>query len=293
MIWTVTMLTIKELKETFTRYDFAPLKRLGENYLIDANIKNKIIAAADISKDDTILEIGPGLGALTADLAGTGARVIAVEKDRKACEALRRILGDNFPNLEITNGDILQFDLSRVARGKNVKVVGNLPYYITTPIIEYILRNKGLISEAIIMVQKEVASRLLAGAGSRDYGSLSCFLQYHTRPEHIYAVKRTCFYPEPDVDSSIVKLIIPENPSVSVKNEDLFFKIVRGAFNQRRKTIINSLSREAVLNIAKADLTAILNTAGIDPAARPETLSLADFAKIANCLRKAHCCGNL
>ena len=281
------MLTITQLRKLFSQYDFTPLKRLGENYLVDANIKDKIIAAADISKDDTILEIGPGLGALTMDLASSGANVIAVEKDKKACAILNELAGENFPNLKIVNGDILEFDI-RNTRGP-IKVLGNLPYYITTPIIEYILRNKSLISEAIIMVQKEVASRLLAEAGSRNYGSLSCFVQYHTRPEHIYAVKRACFYPEPDVDSSIVKLSIPDNPSVSVKNEELFFKIVRGAFNQRRKTIINSLSREAVLNIAKADLGVILNTAGIDPTARPETLSLAAFAKLTN----AVCCGSL
>ena len=280
------MLTRSQLKEIFVRYDFAPLKRLGENYLIDGNIKDKIISASRISKDDLILEVGPGLGALTMDLAETGAAVTAVEKDRKACAILEELAGNSFPNLKIVNGDILKFDLNSIAQSKKIKVTGNLPYYITTPVIEYILRNKRLINAAIIMVQKEVASRLLAEPATEDYGSLSCFVQYHTRPEYIHTVKRTCFYPVPDVDSAILRLDVLERPPVEVKDEELFFRIVRGAFNQRRKSIINSLSREAVLGIVKEELAAILNRAGIDQAARPETLGLADFAKIANAIAK-------
>ncbi len=276
------MLTIKELKDVFSRYNFAPLKRLGENYLIDGNIKDKIISSMDILKDDTILEIGPGLGALTMDLALSGADMVAVEKDKKACAILNELAGEDFPNLKIVNGDILKFDLNGVAGGKDVKVAGNLPYYITTPIIEYILRNKGLISEAVIMVQKEVASRLCAKSGTKDYGSLSCFVQYHAKIEYIYTVKKTCFYPVPRVDSAIIRLSMPEKPLAHVDDEELFFRIVRGSFNQRRKSVINSISRSSVLDMPKGALEAILTRCGIDPAARPETLSLADFAKLTN-----------
>ncbi len=272
------MLTQNQLKFIFAEYGFTPLKRLGENYLIDRNIKDKIISEVKASKEDVILEIGPGLGALTMDLAKTGATVVAVEKDKKASAALRELVGSDFPNLTIINADILKFDFP--TRVGTMKIVGNLPYYITTPIIEYILQNKRLITYAVIMVQKEVASRLLAKPGTKDYSSFSCFIQYNVKPEYVYTVKRGCFYPAPDVDSAIIKLGILEKPSVRVKDEKLLFKIVRGAFNQRRKSIINSLSREAVLDIPKGELMAILNAAGIDPAARPETLSLADFAKI-------------
>lgn len=282
------MLTKNQIREIFKRYDFAPLKRLGENYLIDSNIKDKIIAAAGVSANDTVLEIGPGLGALTSDLAGAADSVIAVEKDGKAVEILSEIAGSEFPNLKIINGDILEFDLKCVAE-KKVTVVGNLPYYITTPVIEYLFANKCFVKSAVIMVQKEVALRLLAKPGTRDYGSLSCFVQYHSRPEYIYTVKRTCFYPAPKVDSAILRLEILDSPSVDVESEELFFRVVRGSFNQRRKSIINSLSREAVLDVSKEKLTAILKRAGIDPAARPETLSLVDFAKLTN----AAVCGNL
>ena len=184
-----------------------------------------------------------------------------------------------FPNLNIVNGDILEFDLKSIAE-KSVKVVGNLPYYITTPIIEYLLDNKSLISKAVIMVQNEVASRLTAKAGEEYYGSLSCYIQYHAKVERAYMVKRGCFFPTPDVDSAIVRIEMLASPSVKARDEALLFKIIRGSFNQRRKSIINSLSREAVLDIPKEKLTAILNTAGIDPTARPERLSLFDFAKI-------------
>ena len=280
------MLTRSQLKEILARYDLAPLKRLGENYLIDGNIKDKIISAARVSKDDVILEIGPGLGALTMDLTETGAAVTAVEKDRKACAILEELAGNSFPNLKIVNGDILKFGLESITQSKKIKLVGNLPYYITTPVIEYILRNKRLITAAIIMVQKEVASRLLAKPDTEDYGSLSCFVQYHANPKYIYTVKRTCFYPAPDVDSAILRLDILDKPSVELKDEELFFRIVRGSFNQRRKSIINSLSREAVLDIPKEELAAILERVGLDPTARPETLSLADFAKIATAIAK-------
>lgn len=278
------MLTRNGIKALLAEHDFAPLKRLGANYLIDGNIKDKIIASVELSEGDTVLEIGPGLGALTVDLAESEAHVIAVEKDKKASLILEDMVGGKFPNLKIINGDILDFDIEGIASRK-IKVVGNLPYYITTPIIEYLIKNKRLISMAVIMVQDEVARRLAAKAGDEDYGSLSCFVQYHAGVERIYKVKRTCFYPEPDVDSAILRLNMLETPSVKVKDEELLFRIIRGAFNQRRKSIINSLSREAVLDMPKEKLSAALEHLGIDPSIRPEQLSLSDFARLTNVIR--------
>lgn len=275
------MLTQCQLQEIFLKYDLAPLKRLGENYLIDANIKDKIIAEAAPSKDDVILEIGPGLGALTVDLAASGARLVAVEKDKKAFAILKKMIGTEFPNLTLFHDDILKFDLKSIGADK-IKVVSNLPYYITTPIMELLIDNAKLISSALVMVQREVANRLMAAPGTKDYGSLGCFVQYHTKPVYLYTIKRTSFYPVPDVDSSLIRLEILDKPSVDVKDEALFFKVVRSSFNQRRKTILNSLSRELALNMPKDELSAILDRVGIAPSARPETLSLVDFAKIAN-----------
>lgn len=278
----VQMLTKRELVKIFSEYDFKPLKRFGENYLIDGNIKDKIIAEAGLSKDDTVLEIGPGLGALTIDLAKSGAKIFAVEKDKKAFEILNDLAGTDFPNLKLINEDILKFDPTDLLSGKVIKVIGNLPYYITTPIIEYLIANRIFIKSILAVMQKEVAKRLLAKSGADDYGSLSCFVQYYTKPAYIYTIKRTSFYPVPEVDSSLVRLDVLQKPSVTVKDEERFFKIVRGAFNQRRKSLVNSLSREAVLNIPKEDMMKILDRAGVDPSSRPESLSLSEFAAISN-----------
>jgi len=276
------MLTKTELKDIFKEYGFAPLKRFGENYLIDKNIKDKIIKEAGILKSDTVLEIGPGLGALTIDLAGTGAEVFAVEKDPKAFRILQELVFGKYPNLHLFNEDILEFDLKNAMNSKKIKVLGNLPYYVTTPIIEYIIQNNNVIDSALIVIQKEVAGRLSAEPGSKDYSSISCFVQYYTKPEYLYTIKHTSFHPVPEVDSSLVRLSMRSEPPVRVRDEGLFFKIIRGSFNQRRKSIINSLSREAVLSTAKSDLTEVLERAGVDPSSRPEDLSLAEFASIAN-----------
>jgi len=276
------MLTPGQLKELFAKYDLAPLKRLGQNYLIDSNIKDKIIREIAPEESDVILEIGPGLGALTIDLAASGAAVYAVEKDRKAVRILQKTAGDRYPNLVLTEGDILEFDLGSINGARKLKVVGNLPYCITTPIIELIIGNASRIGTAVIMVQKEFASRIMAAPGSKDYGSLACFVQYHLRPSYAFTIKRTSFFPAPEVDSSLIRLDVLERPAVKVADEKRFFSIVRSAFNQRRKTILNSLSRELALDMPKSELTALLARVGIDPSARPETLSLQQFADIAN-----------
>lgn len=278
------MLTKNELLGLFSEYGLRPLKRLGENYLIDGNIKDKIIGEACLAKGDIVLEIGPGLGALTIDLAKSGAQIYGVEKDKKVFAILRDFVKDDYPNLKLFCGDILKFDFKNISVSKKVKVVGNLPYYITTPILEYLINNIEKIVSILIMVQREVANRLLASPGTKDYGSLSCFIRYYTKPSYIHTVKPSSFYPPPGVDSSLIRLDALEKPEVEVEDEELFFKIMRGAFNQRRKAIINSLSRKEVLNIPKEDLSAVLNKIGIDPNARPESLTPADFAKISNAI---------
>ncbi len=276
------MLTQTHLKAVFQKYKFSPLKRFGENYLIDGNVKDKIITEANADTGDTILEIGPGFGALTFDLAARSAAVFAVEKDKKAFEILKDLVKDGLPKLKIFNEDVLEYDLDKVFTGNKIKVVGNLPYYITTPVIEYIIENREIIESALIVIQKEVADRLLAPEGSKDRGSISCFVQYYTRPEYLYTINRTSFYPVPDVDSGLLRLNILHKPAHHVRDESVFFKIVRGAFNQRRKSIINSLSREAVLDIPKGELMGILKKLDIDPTSRPEDLPLSSFASIAN-----------
>lgn len=278
------MLTKTQLKDLFSKYDFKPLKRYGENYLIDANIKDKIVGEVGVSSGDVILEIGPGLGALTIDLAASGAEVIAVEKDKKAFAILRDLLDGDFANLKVVNADILEFDIENFAGERLIKIVGSLPYYITSPIIEKIIGAHDVVKSAVILVQKEFAERLAADPGSKEYSSFSCFVQYRAKISYIHTVNRTSFYPEPEVDSSILRLDMLDRPSVEVKDEGLLFKIIRGSFNQRRKSIINSLSREAVLDLPKEVLIKILGRARVDPAARPETLSLSDFARIANSL---------
>jgi 16S rRNA (adenine1518-N6/adenine1519-N6)-dimethyltransferase len=276
------MLTKTQLREIFRQYGFRPLKRFGENYLIDANIKEKIIEAAGVMSGDVVLEIGPGLGALTIDLAASGAAVYAVEKDKKAFAILSDLVDNRYPNLKLFCDDILKFDLAKIPHPGKIKVIGNLPYYITTPIIERLIENREMVSSVLMLVQREVADRLMAAPGSKDYSSLSCFVQYHTRPVYRHMVKRTSFYPEPEVDSSLLKLEFLEKPSVEVVDEKIFFKVVRGAFNQRRKTIMNSLSREDVLDMPKEELARLLAKVGVDPQSRPETLSLIQFASIAN-----------
>ncbi|HPM42613.1 MAG TPA: 16S rRNA (adenine(1518)-N(6)/adenine(1519)-N(6))-dimethyltransferase RsmA [Candidatus Omnitrophota bacterium] len=277
------MLTKKELKELFLEYGFRPLKRYGENYLVDNNIKDKIVGELGLLSNDRVLEIGPGLGALTIDIAESGAELTAVEKDRKACAILSDLLGDS-KNTTILNRDVLDYDIPGFAGERKIKIVGNLPYYITSPIIEKIITAYAVTDFAVILVQKEFANRLAAGPGSKEYGSLSCFVQYRAAISYIHTVKRSSFYPEPEVDSAIVRLDMLKKPPVEVADERLLFKVIRGAFNQRRKSLINSLSREEVLDLPKDTLAKVFLRARVDPGIRPESMDLDDFARIVNSL---------
>lgn len=266
------------------KYDLKPLKRLGQNFLVDPNIAEKIISACEIDKNDHVIEIGPGFGQLTEGLCRKSKSVTAVEVDKKMCQALRENTRE-IGNLDIVCGDFLEFDIAGYLDGKGikkVKIYGNLPYYITSPILVHILENKKRVDSVYILVQKEVAKRLSAGPGTADSGAITCFTQYHSIPKILFNVSKGAFYPQPEVDSAFMKLEIPDKPGVAVKDEKLFFKIIRASFGQRRKTLLNSLSGSKDLGLSKEKASELLAKAGIDGNRRGETLSLNEFAKIAD-----------
>lgn len=253
-----------------------PKKSLGQNFLIDKNILNKILTYSCPKKDERILEIGPGRGELTGLLIKHAKEVIAVEIDTNLCEQLGRKFKD-CANLTLINKDILKLKISGY---KRLKVIANIPYYITTPIISYLLKNKNALSQIFITVQKEYAMRLKAKPKETSYGALSCFAQYFTRPALLFSIKNTSFRPMPRVNSSFVRLEILPTPSVKVKDEAVFFKLIRNAFNQRRKQIKNSLSKM----LPQEEIQRIFKNLHINPGIRAEELSLSDFAAITNSL---------
>ena len=282
-----------QLMELFRRFGFRPRKRFGQNFLVDRNVLNKILDAADIHEGDPVLEVGPGAGTLTQVLAERGAKVVAVEIDRN----LIAILSEVVPNAEIINADILSLNLPQFLPdhfgGSKVKVLGNLPYYITSPIISEMLLaraepSRGARSQVeriVLMVQKEVAERLKASPGTKDFGSMSVFVQYYSEVQVIAHVSRNVFLPPPDVSSAIVRLIPREHPPVEVPSDELFFDVVHCAFGQRRKTLLNSLSDCQALGLTKEQISRVLQAAGIESSRRAETLSLEEFASIARAIR--------
>lgn len=278
------MLTITQIKQLLRDYGLRPNKRLGQNFIIDRNIVEKIIKFANLSAADTILEIGAGLGNITTDLAGLVNNVIAVEFDKGLCNLIKKTLS-NYKTIEVVCQDILKFDIKAYAQKNKFKVLGNLPFYITTPVLEYLMKNRDYISGALLMVQKELGERLLAGPGGKVYGAISCYLNYYTRLEFKSVVKRTSFFPQPDVDSVLLHMEILDEPPVAVGDERLFFNIIRTAFNQRRKTLLSSLSHKDILSLDKGQIKNVLNNAGISPERRPESLSLEEFARISNGFR--------
>ncbi len=253
-------------------------KKLGQNFLIDEQVVKGIISAADVTVDDTVLEIGPGIGTLTQGLAETGCRVIAVEIDRKLIDVLSKTLA-GYDNVRIVHGDIIRIDISREITAEKYKVVANLPYYITTPIIMGLLEKRLPVERLVTMVQKEVAQRMVATPGGKDYGALSVAVQYYTKPKIMFTVPSTAFIPPPAVESAIIQCTVLPEPSVSVQDEALFFRIVKASFAQRRKTLFNALKAAGL----PADrVRAVLDKTGIDASRRGETLSLTEFAAIAN-----------
>jgi len=270
------------------RHGLRPRKRWGQNFLIDRNTLDNVLRAAEVGPEDAVLEIGPGLGTLTRELAQAARRVLAVEIDPLLVEILRAETTAELSNVEVVSGDALELDLAALLAGdaeavdspERWKVVANIPYYITTPVIERLLGMKERLERIVLMVQREVASRLTAAAGSEEYGSLSVFAQYHTIPEQTARVSRTAFLPPPAVDSAIVRLRVRSEPAAPVRDEALFFQVVRASFQQRRKTLLNALT--TVPGLTREQAGAALAEAGIAPARRGETLAVADFARLAD-----------
>jgi 16S rRNA (adenine1518-N6/adenine1519-N6)-dimethyltransferase len=261
------------------RMNVRPKKRLGQNFLVDKNIQKKIINACEFKNSDTVLEIGSGRGELTKLIAERVSKVFALEIDPFLCENLKVILKD-FPNSQVINQDILRFDLRKYfcTTKQKLKVIGNIPYYISSPIIEHLIKFSDKISTIFITVQKEFALRIIANPGSKEYGSFSLFTQYYVEPKILFTIKKNSFYPVPKIDSAFLSIKIRKKPKVSVRDEGLLFKIIRRAFNQRRKVLKNSLS--GIISTQK--LEQFFNKHNISSNIRPEDLSLEDFATLAN-----------
>lgn len=268
------------------KYKFNFQKRFGQNFLIDAHILDKIVSGALVTKDDCVLEIGPGIGTMTQYLAERAGKVIAVEIDKALIPILKDTLSP-YDNVTVINDDILKVDINKIVDeqngGKPIKVVANLPYYITTPIIMGLFESGVPLDSITIMIQKEVADRMQVGPGTKDYGALSLAVQYYSKPEVIAYVSPECFIPKPNVGSAVIKLNRFKEPPVKVNNPDFMFKIIRASFNQRRKTLANSIGN-AGLNISKEKLYEALNTMGLNESIRGEKLTLEEFARLSDIL---------
>ena len=271
------------------KYNFIFQKKFGQNFLIDTHVLDKIIRAAEIGKDDLVLEIGPGIGTMTQYLSCAAGKVIAVEIDRALIPILEDTL-DGYDNVRVINEDVLKVDIRKLVEeeneGRPIKVVANLPYYITTPIIMGLFENHVPISSITIMVQKEVADRMQVGPGTKDYGALSLAVQYYARPQIIANVPPNCFMPRPKVGSAVIQLVRYEEPPVQVDNEKLMFRLIRASFNQRRKTLVNGLKNSQELDFSKEEIEKAMAETGIPVNVRGEALTLAEFADLANAFNK-------
>lgn len=269
--------------DILSRHKFNIRKKYGQNFLVDASMLEKIVNAAGIGGDDNVLEIGPGLGAMTQLLAERAGSVTAVEIDKELIPILKETLS-GYENVNIINGDIMKQDLKELCGGEKYKVVANLPYYITTPIVMKLLEENAAIESITIMIQKEVAQRMQTGPGSKDYGALSLAVQYYAKPAYICTVPPECFIPRPGVDSAVMRLDVYENPPVKVKSPEFMFKLIRAAFNQRRKTLGNAVSGDAALNISREAVQQALTELGMSEQIRGERLTLEEFARLADVL---------
>lgn len=267
------------------KYNFSFQKKFGQNFLIDTHVLDKIIASAEITKDDMVLEIGPGIGTMTQYLACAAGKVVAVEIDKTLIPILEDTLSE-YDNVEVINQDVLKVDIKSLAEEKNngkpIKVVANLPYYITTPIIMGLFESGVPIDSITIMVQKEVADRMQTGPGSKDYGALSLAVQFYATAKVILNVSATCFMPRPNVDSAVIKLTRHKEPTVNVADEKLMFKIIRASFNQRRKTLVNGLKNSPELSFSKEQIVKAIEKIGKPETIRGEALTLEEFAELAN-----------
>ena len=275
----------KKTIEVIQKYQFAFQKRFGQNFLIDAHVLEKIVSAAGITKDDCVLEIGPGIGTMTQYLAESAGQVIAVEIDTNLLPILADTLKD-YSNVKVINQDILKVDINELVKeynnGRPIKVVANLPYYITTPIIMGLFESNVPIDNITVRVQKEVADRMQVGPGSKDYGALSLAVQYYASPYIVANVPPNCFIPRPNVGSAVIRLTRYQEPPVQVKDPKLMFKLIRASFNQRRKTLQNGLNNSPEISFSKEEITKAIESLGVSPSVRGEALSLEQFAQLAN-----------
>lgn len=273
--------------ETIKKYEFAFQKKFGQNFLIDSHVINKIISAADITKDDCVLEIGPGIGTMTQYLAESAGQVVAVEIDKNLLPILDETLAE-YDNVTVINDDILKVDINKIVEERNggrpIKVVANLPYYITTPIIMGLFEKHVPLLSVTVMVQKEVADRMQVGPGTKDYGALSLAVQYYAEPYIVANVPPNCFIPRPGVGSAVIRLTRFQEPPVKVKDEQLMFRLIRASFNQRRKTLQNGIANSGELSFTKEEVAKALESLGISANIRGESLGLAEFAALSDIL---------
>ncbi|MCI9540909.1 MAG: 16S rRNA (adenine(1518)-N(6)/adenine(1519)-N(6))-dimethyltransferase RsmA [Lachnospiraceae bacterium] len=271
--------------EIIKKYEFAFQKKFGQNFLIDAHVVDKIIRSAMLTKEDCVLEIGPGIGTMTQALAKAAGKVVAVEIDKNLIPILEETL-QGYSNISVVNEDILKVDIKELAKiyneGKPIKVVANLPYYITTPIIMGLFESKVPLESITVMVQKEVADRMQVGPGTKDYGALSLAVQYYAKPEIVANVPPNCFIPRPKVGSAVIRLTRHVKCPVQVAEEELMFQIIRAAFNQRRKTLINAVGNAADIKVSKEEMAKALTMEGLSITIRGEALTLGQFALLTN-----------
>lgn len=282
----------KNTAEIIQKYQFNFQKKFGQNFLIDSNILDKIVQSAEVTKEDCVLEIGPGIGTMTQYLAEAAREVVAVEIDKNLIPILKDTLSE-YDNVTVINEDILKVDLNQIVQDKNggrpIKVVANLPYYITTPIIMGLFENHVPLKSITIMVQKEVADRMQVGPGTKDYGALSLAVQYYAKPEIITRVPASCFMPRPNVDSTVIRLERYEEPPVFVKDEKYLFAVIRASFNQRRKTLANGLTNAGNLGVNRQLVEEALTQMGLSATVRGEVLTLSQFAELSNYLAGKIC----
>ena len=279
----------QETIQVLQKHDFHFQKKSGQNFLIDTHVLDKIVEAADVSEEDFVLEIGPGIGTMTQYLCEHARQVLAVEIDRNLIPILQETLS-SYDNVDILQGDILKQDIGAIAEkyngGQPIKVVANLPYYITTPIIMGLFESRVPLANVTVMVQKEVADRMRAEPGTKEYGALSLAVQYYAEPYLAANVPPNCFMPRPKVGSAVIRLSARQKPPVEVKDEKLMFRLIRAAFNQRRKTLQNAITNSGELNFSKEETGQAITSVGLNPSIRGEKLGLAEFAALADELLK-------
>ena len=277
----------KNTIEIIQKYNFAFQKKFGQNFLIDTHVLDKIVSSAGVTKEDMVLEIGPGIGTMTQRLAEAAGQVVAVEIDSNLIPILKETLGD-YENITVINADILKVDINQLAQqyngGRPIKVVANLPYYITTPIIMGLFESGVPIDNITVMVQKEVADRMQVGPGSKDYGALSLAVQYYAEPYIVANVPPNCFIPRPGVGSAVIRLTKHTVPPVQVKNRELMFKLIRASFNQRRKTLQNGLFNSQELSFSKEEIAEAIQSLGVSATIRGEALTLEQFGQLSDYL---------